>query len=584
MQGEHYRDFIKEAFISPIRSVLIVDDDYPTFDEVLDARQAGADAEAAPSDKKWLQNPGRIKSVISRFRDPRHPLLVDIHDGSNVPAGAEPKIAAHLHQSDLLVLDYELDKAKQGDGSMAFEIIRSLMRNNHFNLVVVHTSELLEPVFQNTLVAMLSPAGCALTDEDSARALALLEESEEKVEGSYERIRASIGVEQYLFARRHPDEHMRAIAKGMVPFAAIKAEADAVGLSSPDRRAVAAYLLAQVESAEAHRMNPDPADALVWGEGGIRYIKGDSVFVAFSNKGDEDDLMGVLLDALSEWCPRPSRLFLAKLRAEIDDFGAVAQGEALEKRFAHAHWYRRLLSSDGNQRRWYIAESVTRHSERLMNAIFPRVAAYAKRLVEADGGVGTPDELSKAHFNVDFDKPDQALRAEREHNALVSTTERSGWHLTTGHVFAMGDDHWVCLSPACDTVPGQLSPARIEAFGERLPFMAVRLHRIREAKKIKDVQSNRYLFLPLDGAVESFCFNEPSDHTSAPVWQTFYAEKKGELDDAFGFEVWVTEQQDATLVQRLKPATVVAQLRYEYALNLVHKLGGSMTRIGLDFA
>ena len=28
---------------------------------------------------------------------------------------------------------------------------------------------------------------------------------------------------------------------------------------------------------------------------------------------------------------------------------------------------------------------------------------------------------------------------------------------------------------------------------------------------------------------------------------------------------------------------VIAQLRYEYALNLLQKLGVSMTRIGLDF-
>src|SRR4051794_18396679 len=30
-----YRDFIKEAFIDPIRSAIVVDDEYPTLDELL---------------------------------------------------------------------------------------------------------------------------------------------------------------------------------------------------------------------------------------------------------------------------------------------------------------------------------------------------------------------------------------------------------------------------------------------------------------------------------------------------------------------------------------------------------------------
>ena len=37
MQTDHYADFVAEAYIKPIRSVVIIDDDYPTYDEVLSA-------------------------------------------------------------------------------------------------------------------------------------------------------------------------------------------------------------------------------------------------------------------------------------------------------------------------------------------------------------------------------------------------------------------------------------------------------------------------------------------------------------------------------------------------------------------
>ena len=40
----------------------------------------------------------------------------------------------------------------------------------------------------------------------------------------------------------------------------------------------------------------------------------------------------------------------------------------------------------------------------------------------------------------------------------------------------------------------------------------------------------------------------------------------------------------AQMLAKRHKAKIVAQLRYEYALNLIHRLGGTMTRIGLDFA
>lgn len=135
MAGEHYSAFVEEAFVKPIRSVLIVDDDYPTFDEMLDAEIARNGQKEQQKAKDWYKDPARIKKVIASFRTPGRALLVDIHDGTNVSSGAEVKIAAHLHQSDLLVLDYQLDKAKPGDGSLAIEIIRSLMCNDHLTLL-----------------------------------------------------------------------------------------------------------------------------------------------------------------------------------------------------------------------------------------------------------------------------------------------------------------------------------------------------------------------------------------------------------------------------------------------------------------
>ena len=70
MANEHYSAFIEEAFLKPIRSVLIIDDDYPTFDEILKTqieRNAGQEVDTT---KAWYTNPGRIKGVIELDRIP----------------------------------------------------------------------------------------------------------------------------------------------------------------------------------------------------------------------------------------------------------------------------------------------------------------------------------------------------------------------------------------------------------------------------------------------------------------------------------------------------------------------------------
>jgi CheY-like chemotaxis protein len=580
MANEHYVSFIEEAFVKPIRSVLIVDDDYPTFDEIL-ANQMGLQIDAA---KAWHTNPGRIKGVIDRFRAPGRPLLVDIHDGTNVTVGEEVTVAKHLHQSDLLVLDYQLDRSRQRDGTRSIEIIRSLMSNDHFNLVIVHTSEDLDFVFESVLIGLLRPSSIRLSAEETERAGELIEAGEQASEGFSDRLYTSVANEQFLHSRLFPTTYQRTMGKAQEPYSAFVQQCDDAQWAAEDRKLVLRYVLARIERSLLPAMNANSSADLIWSPRATTWIKSESVFIAFSNKGDDDDLLTELQKALNDWNPQPSRLFLAKLRAEMDEYGVIAQTQALGNKHALAHWYDRLLRADGAERRWYIAESVSRHSDQLMNAILPRVEEFAKRLIAAEVESGDIEVLCKEHFKVDLAKADIKRLAEREHNAFVCSQKPQGWHLTTGHIFLMDADYWLCLSPACDMVPSQLSAARIETVGARLPFVAVRLQPVADGKAV-DIQSNRFVFLQLDGAVKGFCFNDPSRDSSAPQWETLYAEKRGEfVEGTFKFTALRSQSGKTRLVSKGYEAVVVSQLRYEYALNLMQRLGGSLTRIGLDFA
>lgn len=583
MASEHYGTFISEAFVKPIRSVLIVDDDYPTFDEMLE-KEIGRDGEvgASRTDKKWYDAPARIKNVIDSFRRPERPLLVDIHDGANVNARGDAKVAAHLHQSDLLVLDYELDKAKPRDGRRAIDILRSLMSNDHFNLVVVHTSEDLDFVHRQIVLGLLSIMEDKLDPEQDEQAAEMIANREDDDEDFADAFSQAVGEEQYLHARMQPDSYRRTMAKQQQPYSDFAALADAAGWSVDARKIVLRHQLGRVEAKLQSSMNSKSTAKVQCSGGAVRWIKTDSIFVAFSNKGDHDDLLGDLQKALEAWEPEPSRLFLAKLRAEMDEYGVVAQSEALERKHALAHWYDRLLRAGGEERRWLIAESVSRHSDQLLNIILPRVEKFATNLVEAETANNGPDDIARVRFGVDLTKADTRKKALREHNAFVCSKPAQGWHLSTGHVFEVEGEHWVCLTPACDLVPGQGS-ARTANYGDRIPFVAVKLHPVGDGKS-PDVNTNLYVFLHLDGAIKAFGFNEQGKDSSAPIWRTFYAEKKGVFIDKFAFRVSSTRPGRRRLISVVQSAQIVAQLRYEYALNLMQKLGISMTRIGLDFA
>ena len=588
MARNHYATFIEEAFIDPIRSVLIVDDDFPTYDEVLTtAGQAGSPS-ARRRDKAWRKHPDRIAKLIATFRRRTRPLLVDIHDGGNVSTKEEITTATHLHQCDLLVLDYELDRSNPRDGARAISILRALMSNNHFNLVVIYTNEDLDFVHDAVRWGLISPSPDLLKEADVEEAEALIDSGEDAFENFSEQVRESIGSAQYFHSRQNQKSFLRTMAKAQQPYTLYREHANRVDWSSDQRKLVLHYLLKQVEL--TNRVSDKSQvhyDNLEWSDRGRRWIKSDSAFVALSEKSDNtDDLISDLQEALFSWSPRPSRLFLTKLRADIDEYGVAAQGHALRNHHALAYWYYRLLvDSSEDDRRWRIAETVSRHSLELLTEIKPRIEDFASRLIQAELASGGPLEICKEHFDVDLQNEQQKVAAVLEHNAFVCSTEPTGWHLTTGHVFSMSDDHWICLSPACDLVPSQIPPWQEKAFGKRLPFVGIRLYKVKATRVPEDIHSNRYLYIRLGDTVAGYCFNDPSSAQSAPRWQLLFAENQGRfVGRGFEFKVSSIGQGKTRLVSELSQARVIGQLRYEYALNLMQKLGISLTRVGLDFS
>lgn len=519
---------------------------------------------------------------MNSFRKSSPPLLVDIHDGFNITSGRESAVAEHLHQSDLLVLDYSLDKRNQGDGTKAIEIVRRILANDHFNLVVLHTSENLEKVFREMLVGLLAPNGALLTNDEREAMLAHIGQFEDAEPDILSRLDATLSEEHYLAFRYQGNGWPLRPPENAPPIAAFAAAAAQLGYTRfPDQKRLAHFLFSRREAVMATRMLQKPIPNLSWSIGERPWIRSDAGFIAFTAKQDKANLLDELVESLMAWRPPPSRLFLAKMRAQIDRSGVTAESTALGNKAVLARWYKTLLEADESSREYLIQESVGRHSDLLMAEILPAVSKFADEMIRADAADGAVTELCKRYFEVDFAKDSAIDNANTEHNVFVCSKKPEGHHLATGHVFYADNATWVCLTPMCDLVPGQKTKStRYGKMAGTMPFVAVRLHSVK-VTTAKDVSSNRYIFLRIDGDVKAFSLVEKEG--ANPHWFNLYAANEGRFKGG-GFSFRRVEL-DSRGTLRAKPfrAEIVGQLRYEYALNFMNRLGSSMTRVGLDF-
>ncbi|WP_313553201.1 response regulator receiver domain [Brevundimonas sp.] len=585
MTPGEYRGFIREAYVAPLRSVLIVDDDYPTLEEAL-APVPEAERERLQDvgrGKRWWSEPDRIQEVITGFRRSKPPMIVDIHDGENLTQHADAQVALHLHQSDLLILDYSLDKSNKGNGERAIQIMRKVLLNEQFNLVVLHTSEILDDIFPDIVLALHAPADRFISEDEEMEVIQHIAPAENKDDTLMRRIERSFTLAHYLFFRQHKCVWPEAPGPDAPPMALFDTLAEEAGFADDRlKRLLAKLALRKLETTLRPKMLASPLQNLAWFSGPRKWIRADTGFIAFSSKPDNADLIDELVLALECSKPDPSKLFLAKMRSEIDKEG-VTESKTLGNAHVLAHWYKRLLDSSDEARKFQISESMARHAELLMADIQKPVADFAGRMIKADAK-GSHDAVCKTHFDVDLGVATDRERAVLEHNTFVCSKEQEGHHLATGHVFEADGSLWVCMTPLCDLVPGRLKLDRHGKIGERLPFLAVRLELVTlPAKKVK-VTSNRFVFLRIDGIIKTYCIAKESDDGSNPIWFSLFAENQGRFGRAFTFKFTRAQlDRKGVFVMKVLPAKVVAQLRYEYALNFMQKLGTSMTRIGLDF-
>lgn len=572
---------IDEVFIKPIRTVMVVDDEFPTLDDFLAIEQA--------LDKKKSRNMQRVQDILAFCRDESRGWLVDIHDGKSNKEGIA--VAGHLHHSDLLILDYHLEWPSDS-GEKAIGILRELAKSAHFNLVIVYTAA--------DINRTVGEIALGLTCEDAKLEWSLpgaksvedaLDEWSDKAPDTNIRNQLIGALDPQTFLRIRWDEKrnlkIELDRSDLASFKAIAESAEGVGIKVAPS-AVLKWCLSKVQQNLAGSLSPeDLGKVAVSIDAGTNWIRTGGLFVTVVSKTQPTaELPSRLSTALRSWDPLPQRLILSKLQTELDAVGTNAENEILSNKHLQAGWLDDFLNENGQA----IPTSTTieRHWESLGDAIRPEVMNYSAQLAKSLLDIGDIRRYrfeGEASLDYEREKGDISF----ESNIHACSKRISGSHLAVGHVLMTQRNgqnrYWICLTPACDLVPGQKESGWMARLGTWMPFKAVQLFPQNPDDALVEATRGNHLFLRIDGSPQAFGFLPPTLATSNPKWEQMFARNNGRFDDSDRFLTIadLSAADNGELAANSTEGQVVAQLRYEYALNLLQRLGANLSRIGLDF-
>ena len=613
-----YKPFLKEAYIQPIRTVTVIDDEYPTLEHLVTKGKGGFNVEDIE----------RLSDIIKVSRGEPFNWLLDVYDGKEEVL-EENNVSKRLYHSDLLILDYHLDGEDDGLCQKSLDIIKHLADNRHFNIVAVHTKGYtgekgsVNDVLCDIIASLQAkPAQADLHERPRKMVEEALDSwSDENAEIKDELIN-SISQMDMLYLVQH---HSTALFSANLEHEMLNAY-KYLYEQKPDDIKLCEKLLIKWLISEKYKVldNITPkntAKHFDWGiEGEVNWVKTEDLFLTVVGKKTTQvkDIPDKLLAAMECWRPHPHKLILSKLRNDVESKGISASSNILNKKHLQAAWLKELLKTESDYESKTAAWStVSKLWEELATEIKDDLGDFTIRLLNALNVVET-DKTKLLNYFVPVEDDTDELEQIKHANCFSCSRRISTHHIITGHVIKIDDNYLLCLTPICDLVPDQKN--KDSNMGERkalMPVTLVQMYDASEALKltrenmrvslnlpkehfpeltktevlqqiINYSTQNNLLFIQPDGPegeIKILSFTAGLDGKANPKSKSYYIENQGIFNQGEIINLHLAEPCEKGSELKIKPqeGVVVAELRYEYALNLLSRLGFSKSRVGLDF-
>ncbi|MES2973479.1 MAG: response regulator receiver domain [Pseudomonadota bacterium] len=555
---------LREAFIAPIRFALLIDDQFPVYSKIKDYGAASnLDFDRATGLFQFCRDRGWLCDVDNAAHKDEELARVD-----------------HLHQSDLLVLDFHLDPAKKDDPTTALQILQRLAKSDHFNLVTIYTAA--SPVQVVRDVAFSLGAGVyTLAANAATRAL---EDLDPDVSDALSAALNDDVVDNFLSGKlpNGSANELRAILR-------------AAGLGDGRlQNDIINTLCGQFMAARVRReiVSIRPIESNVRGSyssevNGTHWITQGNLFAVVVDKLEEPTVfVERLTNALVAWDPPVLQVMMVHARASLEKTGHLFDDAVLDTPRRQAGWLLRiLLGKTVDERRNFLGDLYARLFSRLIQNVSNSIASFGSRIIEPVGATGHV-ERAKEMASGGADLNDAAVfHAMNEHLCSDHFVEGP---MTTGVVFRAHlngrMDYWVCTSPACDLVPGQNQKGWDGDLHPLRPISAARLNLVKDIGSIggllKTATRSRHIFLSADNvpiALEVLDENSRQMRLEALLLAT-----EGVVSKA-RFNGFVLRQADQAPVATPVEFEVIGVLRSDYANRFLADAGQQRARIGLEF-
>ena len=547
-----YKPHLKSAYIDPIRTVTVIDDEYPTIDDLI-----------SPTKDSFSQdNISRLKDIIDISRSEEYNWLLDVYNGKEKKI-QEGTVSNRLYHSDLLILDYHLDGEDSGYCKKSIDIIKNLSENRHFNIVAVHTKGYdgqkgsVNEVLIDIITSLQErPAISILNDKIKSRIDDALDEWEIEDPSIREDLINSVSTLDLLFLINKFGSNL---SSGCFDYEVLDVFHNIFD-QKPDNINISKILIFKwISSEKLHRyadqFNNKTSKFFDWGTNeNHNWIKTEDLFITVLGKKDTpiSDIPNQLLEALSNSKPHPHKLILSKLRSEIESNGSYAASNIINKKFLQAAWLKELLQKEDEYAIKTAAwQAVTKLWEELAYEIKQSLDDFTINLVRDLKKINSP-----LNYFIEKSTLDAELEQIKHANCFSCSKKITAHHLVTGHVLEL-----------------------------KLP----NLPEINEDESIRQILNystqNNLLFVQSehDGKIHILSFTVGLDGKANPKAMDCYVENQGIFseDKIIALKYAKPTENEMNIIS--VEAKIVAELRYEYALNLLGRLGVSKSRVGLDF-
>lgn len=528
-----------ESYLRPIRSVLFVDDQFPTFADGPDATFREAD---------------RARALWRACRE--QGWLCDVDNSSDWTSDQRKQ---RLSACDLLVLDYHL---VGNDSGPALLIIQGLARSEAPNLVVVYTAD---DGLDNVLIfTALAARGASAFNTEIAPEL-----------------------EELKFEWTKGDL-LSFISGGRDWMRTYSAVCRANGLSVDPAQGEA--ILEQWVSKKYGAIQRDQVLAVQAIECSTsRWFQCGNLFLAVIGKPadqipeqETDTLLDGLKNALNNWAPPWLACLIASSRRHIEK-GSFRDDIVLPPAPLQAGLLRYVHASED-------ADEGRRRAREISSHLLARRFEYAEDLMS--------EELVRRADAGSHNLIDPAEnRAQLLHlNAFLCSEPFSRNHLRIGTIVREMDTkaYWACVTPACDMVPREpkksINPWAAALYPIR-PLLALKLE-VRRGQGISDAlqkaERGRHVFfwdseLNADMPIVAACFNTITDDTNPRLEQMFAPERAKISNKRVTLQRCVLAAERGRVAIEDVACIVVCQLRAPYAERLTHIVGAHLSRIGVNF-